>query len=93
MEHPPYLPRELDAEEALAFTLAYLDGRPSDDEIRMAALFIGEPLVDWHWLGISDQLVDLMRDRADLRRLIRSCMLDPSVPDAVQTRLYEAADA
>jgi hypothetical protein len=88
---PPYVPREASAQEALAFVMAWLDSGPDEEMLRLAPLTQLEPLIDWHWETIADQLIELMHDRADLRQVVRGCMLDRAVPEAVQEALWRAA--
>jgi hypothetical protein len=92
MGNLPYLPRDLPPQAAVDFTLSYLDDHPDVEDIGRAALFIGEPLVDWHGTDVADRLVELMSERADLRLLIRGCDFDDSVPATVRARLYDAAE-
>jgi len=87
------VPRDADAQEALQFVLRWLDARHSEEDLGRSALTQMEPLVDWHWTEIADQLIELMKDRADLRIVVANSMFDASVPDDVQDRLFEASRA
>jgi hypothetical protein len=78
-------------QDALAFVLAWLDTGPDDEMLGRAALTQLEPLVDWHWAAVSDELIHLMATRPDLRRVVDGCMFDPSGPSAVQQALWRAA--
>jgi hypothetical protein len=92
-EVPPYVTREMSADEALAHVLRWLDTSPSDEMLGRAALTQLEPLVDWHWRALEDDLLGLLAERADLRVIVRDCVFDDSVPDEVAERLYAAAAA
>ena len=86
-EFPAGITSDMTAHEALAFTVAFLDGSPGDATLCLAALTIAEPLVDWHWQELEDQLVDLVAHRSNARKMMSCCMFDPSVPDRVINRL------
>jgi hypothetical protein len=87
VEFPDGITEEMTASEALAFTLRFLDTDPDDTTLCRAALTICEPLVDWHWEPLMDQLVELLGQRADLRKMVSCCDFDNSVPTSVRERL------
>src|SRR5437763_16904022 len=74
--------------DALAFTVAFLDEAPDDDTLCAAALTIGEPLIDWHWRALEEELVELLRERAAFRKMVSCCDFDDSVPEEVRDRLH-----
>lgn len=88
MDFPDGITEEMTASEALAFTVHFLDSGPDDSTLCRAALTIGEPLVDRHWEALVDQLIVLLGQRADLRKLVSCCDFDESVPVPVRERLY-----
>jgi hypothetical protein len=93
VEWPPYVPRETAAPEALAFVVAWLDsGKWSEDMLAASALTQMEPLVDWHWAELTDELLGLMSTRWDVCRVVQGSMFAPDVPDEVQAMLYRAAE-
>ena len=79
---------EMSDQQALHFLLVFLDRRPDDDQLCRAALTIGEPLLDWYWPTIGDDLVRLATERSDVRKLISCCDFDESVPAPLRERLY-----
>jgi hypothetical protein len=88
VEFPAGITEEMTPVEALAFAVAFLDRSPDDDTLCMAALTIGEPLIDWHWEAIEEAFVALLTERADLRKMVSCCDFDDSVPERVRQRIY-----
>jgi hypothetical protein len=76
------------AQEALAFTVAFLETSPDDDTLCSAALTIGEPLIDLHWQEITTELLDLLRTRSEMRKMVSCCDLDDSVPLELRQQIY-----
>jgi hypothetical protein len=87
-EFPAGVTEDMTPDEALAFTVAFLDTSPDDDALCLAALTIGEPLIDWHWQTIEEAFVALLAERADLRKMVSCCAFDDAVPERVTDRLY-----
>jgi hypothetical protein len=85
---PDGIRQKMTPQEALAFTVAFLDRSPNDDTLCRAALTIGEPLIDWHWSVIEDEFVAILEKRMDLRKLVSCCDFDSSVPASVRKRIY-----
>ena len=85
---PTGIGQEMSAQEALSFTVAFLDSEPDDDTLCSAALTIGEPLIDWHWKVILEEFVTILAVRPELRRMVSCCDFDASVPERVRERIY-----
>ena len=79
---------EMTPEEALSATLAFLDSSPDDHALCMAALTIGEPLIDCHWQAIGEEFIAHLARRSDLRKMVSSCVFDEAVPELLRERLY-----
>lgn len=75
-------------DEALAFAVAFLDSEPDDDTLCLAALTIGEPLIDWHWKVIEEAFIAVLAVRPGLRKMVSCCVFDQSVPERVRERIY-----
>jgi hypothetical protein len=90
-EIPPFVEREAGPQAGLALILAWLETEPDDEMLGRSALTQMEPLVDWFWDDVADDLVELMATRADLRRVVRGADFDHSVPEQVLERLWRAA--
>lgn len=88
IEFPPGITEEMTPEEALAFTVTFLDMEPDDDALCMAALTIGEPLIDWHWQAVEEAFVALLAERQALRKMVSCCDFDESVPEGVRDRIH-----
>jgi hypothetical protein len=88
MEFPAGPSKDVDAEDALAWLMRFLDANPNDDALCSGALTIGEPIIDWHWERIGDDLVRLAEESAAFRKMLSCCDLDAATPDAFQARLY-----
>jgi hypothetical protein len=85
---PDPITEDMTPEEALAFTITFLDTEPDDDALCLAALTIGEPLIDWHWMAIEEAFVALLSERQSLRKIVSCCDFDQSVPEHVRARIY-----
>jgi len=85
---PAGITEQMTAEEALAFTVAFLDTEPDDDALCSAALTIGEPLIDWHWKVIEEAFIAILAVRPGLRKMASCCDFDEAVPEAVRDRIY-----
>ncbi len=90
---PPYVTRNMAPSEAIEFVVGWLDTEPDDEMLELAAMTMLEPLVDWHWRTIERELLALLAERADLRKVVRICWFDASTPDEVAERIYSAAQA
>jgi hypothetical protein len=75
-------------EEALAFTVAFLDTEPDNHALCSAALTIWEPLIDWHWKVIEEAFIAIVAVRPGLRKMVSCCDFDEAVPEAVRDRIY-----
>ncbi len=76
------------AAEALQVTIEFIDGDPGDDELCLAALTIGEPLVDLYWQEILGELIALLQERVEFRKMVSCCDFDDAVPVEVRDHLY-----
>ena len=89
MEFEGGLWEEMSDQQALAFLLAFLDRHPDDEALCRAALTIGEPLLEWHWQTIGEDVVELASARSDVRKLVSCCDFDDTVPEELRQRLYK----
>lgn len=62
-------------------------GDPSDDELALLAVATIEPLIEFYWPDVIDEIETMGRTDQRLRRAISACDFDSHLPQVVQDRL------